>query len=61
MDDGLIPFLNFEQMAIYFHGKRISIKDGIAGFINCCAFFGPAKGAVNLPCRCVACSSLATA
>ncbi len=29
MDDGMIPLLDFEQMAIYFHGERITIKDGL--------------------------------
>ena len=47
MDDGLIPFLNFEQMAIYFHGERITIKDGIADFIYYCAAFGSGKGAMQ--------------
>ena len=36
MDDGLIPLLNFEQMAINFHGERITIKDGVASFIYYC-------------------------
>jgi hypothetical protein len=27
MDDGLIPFLNVEKMAIYFHGRRLDIAD----------------------------------
>ncbi len=56
MDDGLIPFLNFEQMAIYFHGQRIAIKDGVAGFIHYCAALKNAKGAINLRCPCPKCS-----
>ena len=50
MDDGLIRLLNFEQMAIYFHGERITIKDGIAGFIHYRSAFKNAAGAINLSC-----------
>jgi hypothetical protein len=57
-DDGLIPLLNFEQMAIYFHGERIAIKDGVAGFLYDSAAFGNSKGAVNVACRCATCSRL---
>jgi len=60
MDDGLVPILDFEQMAIYFHGERIIIKDGVAEFLRYSAFFGNGKGAVNLPCGCAACSPQAT-
>jgi hypothetical protein len=56
MDDGLIPFLNFDQMAIYFHGERISLKDGIAASIFYSAAFNSGKGAVNLRCPCRQCS-----
>ncbi len=55
MDDGLIPFLNFEQMAIYFHGMRHTIKHGISDSIDYCAMFRNAAGAVNLRCPCAAC------
>ena len=50
MDDGLIPLLNFEQMAIHFHGKRFVIKNGIADFIHYCAVFDNLEGAINLRC-----------
>jgi hypothetical protein len=55
MDDGLIPFLNFDQMAIYFHGQRFTIKDGVAGFLRYCALFKSAKGAINISCPCPTC------
>jgi hypothetical protein len=61
MDDELIPLLNFEQMAIYFHGERITIKDGVADFLYYSAAFNSGKGAINLPCRCAACLHRATA
>lgn len=48
MADGLIPFLDFEQMAIHFHGQRFTIKDGVAGSIYYSAAFGNGKGAINL-------------
>jgi hypothetical protein len=57
MDDGLVPFLNFEQMAIHFHGERITIKDGVAGFIHYSAAIENGKGAINLACPCANCSS----
>lgn len=56
MDDGLIPFLNVEQMALYFHGQRITVKDGIANSIYYSASFGNKEGAVNLRCQCLTCS-----
>ena len=55
MDDGLIPVLNFEQMAIYFHGCRIAIKDGISDFINYCACLN-CGGGYNLGCACQQCA-----
>jgi hypothetical protein len=55
MDDGLIPFLDFEQMAIYFHGERIVIKNGVADSLFYCSAFENNKGAVNLLCRCQKC------
>jgi hypothetical protein len=49
MDDGLIPVLNFDEMALYFHGTRIKIKDGIANCIDYSACFNNGKGAaVNI-------------
>jgi hypothetical protein len=60
MDDGLIPFLNFEQMAIYFHGERITIKDGVADFLDYCSAINNGTGAINLPCRCAVCSPQST-
>jgi hypothetical protein len=56
MDDGLIPLLNFEQMAIYFHGEKIIIKDGVANFLHYCCSFKSKKGHINLPCKCSYCS-----
>lgn len=56
MDDGLIPFLNFEQMAIYTHGHRFMIKDGVANFAYYCSAFKNGKGTFNLPCPCPDCS-----
>lgn len=56
MDDGLIPFLNFDQMALYFHGQRFTIKDGVAGFARYCAAFK--QPAFNLSCPCPTCSPL---
>jgi hypothetical protein len=52
---GLIPLLNFEQMALHFHGQRITIKDGIGDSFIYCAAFGCGKGAVNLSCDCAVC------
>ena len=56
MDDGLIPFLNFEQMAIYFHGHRITIKDGVSEFIHYCAALEMRGAAFNIRCPCPTCS-----
>jgi hypothetical protein len=58
MDDGLIPLLDFEQMAIHFHGEQIMIKDGIAGFLYYSAAFENAKGAINLACHCASCRAM---
>lgn len=56
MDDGLIPLLDFEQMAIYHHGERLTIKNGVAGFLYYCAAFNNQKGAINIHCPCPTCS-----
>lgn len=56
MDDGLIPLLDFEQMAIYHHGERLTIKDGVAGFLYYSAAFNNQKGAINVRCPCLTCS-----
>ena len=56
MDDGLIPVLNFQQMAIHFHGKRIVIgDDGVAGSLAYCAAFESKKAAINIACSCPKC------
>jgi hypothetical protein len=47
-EDGLIPLLDFEQMAIYFRGHKITIRNGIGGFLYYSAVFGNAKSAVNI-------------
>lgn len=57
MNDGLIPFLDFEQLAIYFHGQRITIKDGISDLIAYSTSFGNVIAAVCLWCSCRSCSS----
>jgi hypothetical protein len=56
MDDGLIPLLDFEQMAIYHHGERLTIKNGVAGFVYYSAAFSNKKGAINVQCPCSICS-----
>ena len=56
MDDGLIPLLDFEQMAIYHHGERLTIKDGVAGFLYYSAAFNSQRGAINVRCPCPICS-----
>jgi hypothetical protein len=58
MDDGTIPLLDFEQLAIYFHGQRFMIKDGVADFLYYSAIFGNASGAINLACQCADCLSM---
>ncbi|KKM71059.1 hypothetical protein LCGC14_1434450 [marine sediment metagenome] len=60
MDDGLIPLLDFEQMAIYHHGERLMIKNGVAGFLYYNAAFGCQKGAINVRCPCATCSPKAS-
>lgn len=55
--DGLIPFINFEEMALNFHGERIAVKDGIGSFAFYNAAFGNKRGAVNIDCRCHDCRS----
>jgi hypothetical protein len=52
-DEGKIPFLDFRQLAIYFHGQRITIKNSIGNMLYC-AVCGCDR-AVNLPCPCPAC------
>jgi hypothetical protein len=54
-DDKKIPFLNFEQMALYSHGERITVRNGIGGIDYCASFWS--SGAFNLGCPCNACSS----
>ena len=54
MDDGLIPLLNFEQMAIFFPGHRFVIKDGVADSIHYCSRLN-SKGGYNLKCPCPEC------
>src|SRR5208337_5111443 len=54
MDDGLVPLLNFEQMAIYFHGHRFTIKDGVSdSFLYC--FAENCAISYNLQCPCPRC------
>ena len=55
-DEKKVPFLNFEQLAIYNHGERITIRNGIGG-IDYCAVF-ECQGVFNLQCPCKACSSV---
>jgi len=52
-----VPFLNFDEMALYFHGRRITIRDGVADFVRYCAGFSGPGGMINLECGCPACSS----
>ncbi len=54
MDDGLIPILNFEQMAIHFHGHRLVIKDGMADSLLYCLRLN-SGGSYNLKCPCLKC------
>lgn len=54
-DDGLVPFLDFEQLAILHHGARIAIRDGIGGMDYNASFNN--FGGVNLPCLCSKCSA----
>jgi hypothetical protein len=51
-----IPFLNVEQMALWFHGNRWVVKNGIANFIKYSACFESPGGFVNLRCPCMACT-----
>lgn len=54
MDDEMIPILNFEQMAIHFHGHRITIKDGMGDmFFYSTAL--PTQNGWNLKCPCAQC------
>lgn len=55
MDDGLVPILNFEQMSIYFHGRRYTIRDGIADSWYYCLSLDCAT-AYNLVCSCPRCT-----
>ena len=57
-DEKKVPFLNFEQLAIYNHGERITIRNGI-GRIHYCAAF-ESWGAFNLGCPCKACSAVSS-
>ena len=58
-DDGLIPFLNFAEMAINYHGRRcLTVKNGIGNFMWYEACFG-GGGMVNAPCHCPACTGAA--
>ena len=61
MDDGLIPFLDFNQLAIYHHGVKLLIKDGVAGFLLYSAAFDNQREAINIGCPCSECSSRVTA
>ena len=54
-EEGKVPFLDFQQLAIYHHGERITIKNSIGG-MHYCASFNNARG-VNLPCICKGCLS----
>ena len=54
MDDGLIPFLNFEQLAIHLHGHRLVIKDGMGGQFDYCARIN-SRDSYNLECPCPDC------
>jgi hypothetical protein len=58
MDDGLIPLLDIDEMAIFFHGQRVVIKNGITEKISYCAAFNCRKGAVNLSCHCDKCAGM---
>jgi hypothetical protein len=55
MDDGLVPLLNFEQMAIYFHGHRLIIKNGMTNLIHYC-FAENCATSYNLNCPCPRCT-----
>ena len=52
-DDDRIPFLDFHQLAVFHHGERTTIRDGIGG-IDYNAFIDN-YGGVNLPCMCAVC------
>jgi hypothetical protein len=61
MDDGLIPLLNFEQMAIHFHGYRHVIKGGVEDgaanlFLYCIRL--DCKDGHNLKCPCPRCVTI---
>jgi|GEM_PF-2870505 len=47
-DDGLIPFLDFDQMSMWHHGRKAIIKDGIGDWLTYCAAFKSGRGAINL-------------
>ncbi len=56
--DGRIPFLNFENMALNYHGTPIRIRNGIRSGgmeIVYCAFFEAGRAAINLACGCSGC------
>jgi hypothetical protein len=55
MDDGLIPFLNIDQMAVNFQGTRFTIKNGIADLAHYNSFFNIGKGIFNFTCVCEKC------
>lgn len=56
--EGKLPFFNFENMAVYYHGQRVTIRNGIeAGgtMLNYSVSLDNARGAINLACSCPLC------
>jgi hypothetical protein len=56
MDDGLIPFLDFRDVALnYGHKQRVEIRSGIAHVLHFGAEFHQVKAAIALNCHCSVC------
>jgi hypothetical protein len=60
MDDNLVPFLNFEQLAINYHGQRYTIREGVQGSFafrlrNSFIHDIHVGSIISLPCYCHAC------
>lgn len=45
--DGLVPLLNFENMSLYYRGRRVIIKNGIGDSVNHCFLHNLTGGGVN--------------
>lgn len=55
-DEGMVPFLNIETMALWYHGHSWRTHNGIAGFLFYSAAFNNKKGAINVGCPCLKCA-----